>query len=71
MPEGLLESELFGYEKGAFTGADAMKKGLFEAASEGTVFLDEIGECSLAIRIGARAAPPACSASIPKTSTAS
>lgn len=44
IPENLLESELFGYEKGAFTGAEKMKTGLFETASGGTLFLDEIGE---------------------------
>jgi DNA-binding NtrC family response regulator len=43
-PENLLESELFGYEKGAFTGADKQKKGKFEVANEGTLFLDEIGD---------------------------
>ena len=47
IPGSLLESELFGYEKGAFTGADARKKGLFEIASGSTLFLDEIGETSL------------------------
>ncbi|MEJ2637628.1 MAG: sigma-54 factor interaction domain-containing protein, partial [Calditrichia bacterium] len=44
IPEGLLESELFGHEKGAFTGAIATKKGYFELADGGTIFLDEIGE---------------------------
>ena len=43
-PENLIESELFGYEKGAFSGADGVKPGLFEAAGSGTLFLDEIGE---------------------------
>jgi DNA-binding NtrC family response regulator len=44
LPEHLLESELFGYEKGAFSGADTAKPGLFELAHQGTLFLDEIGE---------------------------
>jgi two-component system, NtrC family, response regulator AtoC len=51
LPETLLESELFGYVKGAFTGAHAAKKGLFEEASGGTIFLDEIGETSPAFQV--------------------
>ncbi len=47
LPDNLLESELFGHEKGAFTGAFEAKKGRFELANEGTIFLDEIGEISL------------------------
>lgn len=47
IPENLLESELFGHEKGAFTGAVAAKQGKFEMAHQGTIFLDEIGEMSL------------------------
>lgn len=51
LPETLLESELFGYEKGAFTGAQAMKRGRFELAHTGTLFLDEIGDIPLATQI--------------------
>ena len=50
IPDTLLESELFGYEKGAFTGAAKMKKGLMELANGGTVFLDEVGELPLAMQ---------------------
>jgi len=50
IPENLLESELFGYEKGAFTGAAAPKPGRFEEADKGTIFLDEIGELSAGIQ---------------------
>jgi DNA-binding NtrC family response regulator len=49
--ETLLESELFGYIKGSFTGANANRKGLFEAANKGTIFLDEIGEMSPAMQV--------------------
>lgn len=50
IPENLIESELFGYEKGAFTGADEQKIGKFESAKNGTLFLDEIGELPLTIQ---------------------
>jgi two-component system NtrC family response regulator/two-component system response regulator HydG/two-component system response regulator AtoC len=51
LSEGVLESELFGHEKGAFTGAIKQKKGLFELADQGTLFLDEIGEISPATQL--------------------
>ncbi len=51
LPEGILESELFGYERGAFTGADRRREGRFEAAHQGTLFLDEVGEMSPATQV--------------------
>src|SRR5438270_5259416 len=51
LPETLIESELFGYEKGAFTGAHALKNGRFELAEGGTLFLDEIGDMNLSTQV--------------------
>ncbi len=51
LPETLLEAELFGYERGAFTGAHTRKEGRFELANGGTLFLDEVGECSLSVQV--------------------
>jgi DNA-binding NtrC family response regulator len=51
IPEGIIESELFGHEKGSFTGASEARKGYFELADEGTIFLDEIGELPLATQV--------------------
>ncbi|MBW1892417.1 MAG: sigma-54-dependent Fis family transcriptional regulator [Deltaproteobacteria bacterium] len=51
IPENLMESELFGHKKGAFTGATHEKKGLFEIAHKGTIFLDEIGELSIPLQV--------------------
>ena len=51
IPENLLESELFGHERGAFTGADKKKQGLFETAHHGTLFLDEIGELPMGMQV--------------------
>jgi transcriptional regulator with PAS, ATPase and Fis domain len=51
LPEHLVESELFGYEKGAFSGADSAKQGMFELADKGTLFLDEIGELDIRVQV--------------------
>src|SRR5207249_4836374 len=51
LPDSLIESELFGYEKGAFTGAEARKKGRFELAEGGTLLLDEVGEVNPATQV--------------------
>jgi DNA-binding NtrC family response regulator len=51
LPESILESELFGHEKGAFTGASSLRKGRFEVANTGTLFLDEVGEMVLATQV--------------------
>ncbi|EDY81810.1 Sigma-54 interaction domain family [Verrucomicrobiia bacterium DG1235] len=51
LPDSIIESELFGHEKGAFTGALAMRKGRFESANGGTIFLDEIGDISLSTQV--------------------
>lgn len=51
IPESILESELFGHERGAFTGADRQRKGYFESADGGTIFLDEIGETPLEVQV--------------------
>ena len=51
LPDTLLETELFGHEKGAFTGAAGVKQGLFETAHEGTIFLDEIGDMGLSLQV--------------------
>ncbi|MBW1854184.1 MAG: sigma-54 factor interaction domain-containing protein, partial [Deltaproteobacteria bacterium] len=50
LPEGLLESELFGFERGAFTGAERKKRGKFELAHKGILFLDEIGDMALSLQ---------------------
>lgn len=51
LPKNLIEAELFGYEKGAFTGADKLKKGRFELADGGTIFLDEIGDLDVSLQV--------------------
>ena len=51
IPEGTIDSELFGHEKGSFTGANEARKGYFEVADKGTIFLDEVGELPLTTQV--------------------
>ena len=51
IPEGTIDSELFGHEKGAFTGATSARSGYFEEANEGTIFLDEVGELPMTTQV--------------------
>jgi len=60
IPEHLVESELFGYEKGAFSGADTLKTGYFEMANNGTLFLDEIGDLDPKVQVNFCASWTAC-----------
>jgi DNA-binding NtrC family response regulator len=67
IPRELLEAELFGYERGAFTGAHKMKPGRFEAASKGTIFLDEIGDRSSCVSAGCRRSKSTYASFVPPT----